>query len=523
MQRGLSSFGRQRGRELALIIFVAQLLQADSRCVACHPREVAGYAKSAMARSLRPMRGGFEISAPPDGAVEHAASKTRFFIRSSPDGMTQGYIRQHESSEQKMAFLIGSGNHATGYLIQMGDHLFQSPLSYYTARRLWDLAPGYESDPHPDFTRPVTAECLFCHSGKPLPVAETLNRYQAGTFAEYAISCDRCHGDPAAHLKNPVSGSIVNPTNLKGAARASVCEQCHLVGDTRVPNPGRAISDFRPGQTLETFYTTYVGARASGESIKVVSHAEQLALSQCARRSGDKLWCGTCHNPHDQPAQSASYYRDRCLTCHVATLEKTHAAPDRDCVACHMPKSPTVDGNHTAFTNHRIARPGQVDSIRAKPDTLTAWREPEPALRDRNRGIALITFGVEHGSPTVAIDGYRLLTAIEKNFPDDPALLTSIGNVLMKAKRPSEALTRFEKVVTLKPEYAPNRLNVAIALATLYRPSEAIEQGQKALALDPLFEAGVEFLDRIYREEGQPEKADQLLNEYENAVSIATH
>jgi Cytochrome c554 and c-prime len=275
---------------LLLLVLAAAPLYSDPRCAGCHSKEVEGYMKSGMARSLAPIS---SRSPPPDGSFEHGSSKTSFFVRSTSSRMTQGFTRRDESAQNTVTFVIGSGNHAFGYLIQIGDDLFQSPISYYTNRQIWDVAPGYEFDPHPDFSRPVTPECLTCHSGKPLPVADALNRYRAGIFAAYGISCERCHGDCEAHLKNPARGSVLNPAKLSGAARASICEQCHLTGEARIPNPGKSMLDFRPGQTLEDVYTTYVGAEASGQKIKVVSHAEQLALSRCARKSGG----GDCAGP----------------------------------------------------------------------------------------------------------------------------------------------------------------------------------------------------------------------------------
>ncbi len=527
--------GKLRRASLLCLFLVAcsispDLLRGEERCVACHPKEVAGYAKSAMARSLTAVGSpdnadnklaSRPIPAIPDAAFEHAFSKTKFFVRSNSSGLIQGYTRADESSQQKAAFVIGSGDHAFGYLIQIDDHIFQSPLSYYTSRHQWDVAPGYERDPHPDFTRPVTPECLFCHSGKPLPVSDSLNRYQAGIFVSEAISCDRCHGDADAHLKSPIRGSIVNPAKLQGAARASVCEQCHLAGETRIANPGKSILDFRAGQTLESSYTTYVGARASGETIKVVSHAEQLALSLCVRRSGDKLWCGTCHNPHDTPSQPVAYFRDRCLTCHAATLEKAHAAPGRDCVSCHMPKTPARDGGHTAFTDHRIARRPGTDLYTADPDTLRAWRNPEPSLQDRNLALALVATGLENRSSDEVIRGYRLLNRLEAQFQEDPALLTTLGTVLMKAKQPAEALKRFEKVVSLKPAYPPYRMNVATALLATHRDAEAMDQLKKALAMDPLFRPAVDLLARLYREQSQLEKAGQLITGYNRAMGLS--
>jgi Tetratricopeptide repeat len=515
VRRGLTSERQDKFRILAILVLASTALCADPRCVSCHPKEVAGYAKTGMARSLRPV--GLSI-VPPDGAFEHAFSQTKFFIRSNPSGMTQGLTRKDESVQQTVAFVIGSGNHAFGYLTQVGDHIFQSPISYYTSRHIWDVAPGYEFDPHPDFSRPVTPECLFCHSGRPLPIAESLNRYQPGVFAAYGITCERCHGDTTAHLKNPVAGSILNPQKLSGAARASVCEQCHLTGETRIPNPSKSITDFKPGAVLEDFYTTYVAAQSSGQSIKVVSQAEQLALSKCARASGDKLWCGTCHNPHDKPTQPAVYFRERCLSCHAATLEASHAAPGRDCVACHMPKLPAKDGGHTAFTDHRIARTSGTTLESAQPDTLAAWREPAPDLRNRNLALALVAAGLQNGSSAEVIRGYRMLNRIEKDFPDDPSLLTTLGTVLMKGKQPTEALKCFERVIALEPNYAPYYVNAATALMAANQPSAAATQLEKALSLDSLLKPAIQLLAQIYRDRGEAEKANALQSKYEQAM-----
>jgi predicted CXXCH cytochrome family protein len=439
--------------------------------------------------------------------------------------MTQSLSRKDETARQSPTFVIGSGNHAFGYLTQAGDHVFQSPLAYYTLKKVWDVAPGYESDPLPDFSRPVSTECLFCHAGKTLPVADSLNRYQPGVFSAYGITCERCHGDVAAHLKSPVAGSIINPAKLASAARASVCEQCHLTGETRIPNPGKAITDFKLGQTLEDFYTTYLAAESTGQSIKVVSHAEQMALSKCAIKSGDKLWCGTCHNPHEKPTpvMASGYYRERCLTCHAATLEQSHAATGRDCVSCHMPKLPAQDGGHTAFTNHRILRKPGSDFMGAQPDTLTAWREPDSAVKDRNLALALVSVGLEKQSSAEIIRGYKMMNRAAKDFPNDAALYTSLGSVLMKAGEAAEALKCFQRVIALKPGYAPYYVNAATALMATSQPAEAIIQLEKARALDPLLQQPVELLHQLYRAEGQTAKSDSVLAEYEKAMGESRH
>ena len=159
-----------------------------------------------------------------------------------------------------------------------------------------------------------------------------------------------------------------------------MCEQCHLAGEIRIPNPRKSIADFEPGEPLENTYTVYVSTAPAGNQIKVISHSEQLRLSKCARQSNGKLWCGTCHNPHEKPVEPVAYYRQRCLACHQATLPAAHAAPDRDCIGCHMPKRGAKDGGHTAFTDHRIARRPAAEGTLSIAADLTAWREPAPAL-----------------------------------------------------------------------------------------------------------------------------------------------
>ena len=130
-----------------------------------------------------------------------------------------------------------------------------------------------------------------------------------------------------------------------------------------------------------------------------------------------------------------------------------------------MPKLPAKDGGHTAFTNHRIMRKPGSELETVQPDTLRAWREPERSLQDRNLALALVTAGLQNQSPSLVIRGYRMMNRLEKYFPNDPSLLTTLGTVLMKGKQPAEALKRFEKAIALKPDYAPFYVELAARLA----------------------------------------------------------
>lgn len=495
-----------------------------NRCAACHPSEVEGFAKSAMARSLR--RAGKE----PEGSFIHSVSGTKFTIYSKSDGLWQRMERDGDVSDYHVEYVVGSGNHASGYLVRIGDHLFQSPLCYYNRLKRYDMAPGYEDYRAPDFIRPVALECLLCHSGKPRPIEGTLSEYKTPAFAQESISCERCHGDPTKHLKAPLPGSIVNPASLSPAARNSVCEQCHLKGIVRVLNPGKKFEDFRPGVPLEQVYTIYTAALppdSPREGLKVISHSEQLALSLCFRQSNGRMWCGTCHNPHDQAQQPPQYYRARCLSCHAGKLAASHPGGARgNCIGCHMIKENAKDGGHTVFTDHRISRRPQPGNDGKAPETneLVAWREPPESLQKRNLALAYANAGLEDGSMTQGLRGYRMLIDVQKDFPDDPDVLATLGRVLLLGNQSAQAAEIFERVLRLGPDSAMNEMYAGRAYAHAGQWDKAVEHLERSLHLDPLLLPAAETLMRIYRQEGNSEKIDALGDQIRKALgSSAPH
>src|SRR6267154_2398145 len=101
------------------VLLLAPLGLLANPCQSCHPKEVAGYSRSAMSRSLRKPAGE------PGGAFE-TISGTKFTIATGRNGTSQKMERAGETSEYRVSYVIGSGNHASGYLIQIVDHLFQS-------------------------------------------------------------------------------------------------------------------------------------------------------------------------------------------------------------------------------------------------------------------------------------------------------------------------------------------------------------------------------------------------------------
>jgi hypothetical protein len=363
-------------------------------------------------------------------------------VRTDESGMVQRIERGGFDAEYSVDYIIGSGNAALGALVKLGAHLFQPPLTYYAKRGVWDIAPGQERFQHPDFTRPANHECLWCHSGQPQSVPKTINQYREPLFQVEAISCDRCHGPADDHLKSPFANTILNPVDLPPRVRDSVCEQCHLGGRARVLNPDRAFADFQPGMRLEDVFSVYMyDYRRDEETFTVVSHFEQLALSECKKASGEQMWCGTCHDPHDKPAEPTAHYRERCQSCHRETLAADHGAPSRDCVSCHMARRRSHDSGHSAFSDHRIAkRPKPEVNKPPRPPPLRAWREPEGTLPRRNLGLANASIGQNHQSMPHLREARRLLSSVRQHYPADSELLNGLGMSLMLEGKSKAAL-----------------------------------------------------------------------------------
>lgn len=500
-----------------------------SRCQFCHAAEVEEYANSAMAHSLR--RAGRE----PDGTVETPEAKIT--MSSLSDGYWQRLQSGTDVANYRIDYVIGSGNHASGYLLDLGDHLFQSPVAYYKSRAAYDLAPGYEGTANPDFTRPVAEGCLFCHSGRSLHVAGTSNEYRSPPFSAEAITCERCHGSAEKHLNDPRAGTIINPAKLDHAARDSICEQCHLLGVGRVLNPGKKFADFRPGEPLEDIFTTYVNVPPPGEGavkFKVISHVEQLARSMCARKSNGQLWCGTCHDPHNKPVEPVAYYRSKCLSCHGESFSATqspdsnlhashipgsHPGTESNCIGCHMPRRDAKDGGHTAFTDHRIQRRPEPQPDLPEEADVAAWREPAPDLQKRNLAIAYVNAGMERHSPQLLTRGYRMLTEVQNQFSADSELFTSIGSALLFAKQTSEAELAFERALQLNPDSVTGETNAASAYLQAGDVEKAVAHLERAVAIDPLHLPANVPLIEIYRQQGNTAKATALSDRLRAAMN----
>ena len=476
----------------------------EDACIRCHKEEVEGFARSKMAHSMRlPMR-------EPDGIVRTPQATLQMY--SNREGIWQT-LESHGSTETyRVNYVIGSGTHASGYVISLASHLFQSPVAYYRRQAAYGLAPGYETESDPDFTRPVKPGCIFCHAGSFTPVPGTINEYGARPFLHLAIGCSRCHGPVSAHLARPSPSNIVNPARLDPASRDSVCEQCHLKGVARVLNPGKEFMDFVVGQPLEKTFTIYRYSMPKGEQppFKVISHSEQLALSRCKRVIGSGMWCGTCHDPHNEPTNVVPYYRSKCLSCHANThYVASHPSRKSNCIGCHMPKREANDGGHTVFTDHRIQRTPDHKPA-GEPTGIVPWRDPPAELAKRNLGIASIEAGTEARSWPQIVSGYRILTDVQHQFPDDCEMYQSIGNALFIGRQFSEAVIAFEIAERCDPKSSSMEASLGSAYAASSRNEVAKSHLERALDLDPMNLSAAEQLIGLYEKDGETTKAEML-------------
>jgi len=197
-------------------------------------------------------------------------------------------------------------------------------------------------------TPKIAARCFGCHT----TTATTKDRFDPA-HAIPGITCEACHGPALAHVAaanmNQVqeAGALIfNPRSLNPVESVDFCGACHTTSADVVESKLFVPSNVR--------FPPY-----------------RLEKSLCWGVRGDpRLVCFACHDPHKPLVQEASFYDQRCLSCHSSqnrqSVDRTEASPEicpkatSNCTTCHMPKY-DVPEMHAKFTDHfiRIVRPGE--------------------------------------------------------------------------------------------------------------------------------------------------------------------
>lgn len=472
-------------------------------CQSCHQRIYDSYIETGMGRSLYlPEKGKVIEQFGPEYIVYDSLQD--FYYQAvwkgeemqirefRLDNGDTSYVR-----EEKVDYVIGSGNQTRSYLLERNGYLYEHPITWYVLRQIWDLSPGYDVN-NSRFGREIGVECLACHTGKIDYIASSKNRFHEIALG---IDCEKCHGPGEAHIRLIENGqlidvgeeidySIVNPSKLPIDKQFDVCQQCHLQG-VNVMADGTSVLDFRPAMNLGETMDVFVEERGDSEAFGIASHAERLQASRCFIASQGNLTCTTCHDPHKSIHKTdPMVFSKQCQQCHqsgkevlCAASESDQARMQGDCISCHMPQGGTSDIPHVSFHDHkiRIVQARDSASVTEIADYLQLRCVTDSSPSNEIQGVAwLVYFERQEANPSYLQKAHTLLER-EKSY--EAAKLAYYQGKL------DEAFSVVQEVLATKPEHDLAR----------FLEGEILESQQKyALAFgsfDALYQAQPENIE----------------------------
>ena len=487
----------------AVVVFAATLLRAatgseteqreaprtevgNQACRPCHQAIYENYSRTAMARTSG--TAGTDL----EGSFRHARSGVSYRVFRQGQRAVLSYERTGSSAllgTQELKYYVGSNTRGRTFLFEIDGFLYQSPINYYAAKRIWDMSPGYAQLRRMELSHPVDATCLFCHaSGRQEPMKGTINRFAGVPFLQDGVGCERCHGPGSDHVNR--AGPMVNPAKLTGEQQDSICMQCHLEGEARIVKAARSQADYTPGEALSDYLAVFVREENQRQR-RAVSHVESVALSRCRRAGGAALACITCHDPHSQPSATdrTAFYRAKCIACHTPMAAR-HFPGEQDCTACHMPRTESADIRHTVVTDHRIVREPRAGQPREQESgRLVQFGNLQPEARDLGLAYGEVAL---RGDAFAAAEALRLLTSARNQYPDDPELLTRLGYLHQARGEFALAERYYEQVFTKHPNSAIAAANLGVFYARRGLLSRSLEIWRRAFEMNPhLSEVGV--------------------------------
>jgi len=422
-------------------------------CASCHAEIYKSYSKTAMATASGAASDGLTI-----GDFDHKESGVHYRVYEKDAKVWMSYERPGKNAlrgQRELLYFIGSGKKGRTYLFSDQGFLFEAPINWYSQEKRWNMTPAYTEASEIPMNLPAYVDCLNCHSsGMQTPVAGTDSKFAGKPWLHGGITCERCHGMNVNHSE--AKGAIVNPARLSPDRRDAICMECHFEGTVAVEQPGKHLYQFQPGDHLSDYIHYFVLTGTRVRTPRALSQFEALSQSTCKRQSGEKMWCGSCHDPHSEPApeEKAAYYRAKCLACHGETFAAKHHADKPDCTRCHMPALPSKDVEHTETTDHRILRyPNEAPlpqlQVRGKP--LTSFPAGDDSLATtRDFALAWETLA-QRGFEGAPLEAENYLRSAVKERPDDPVLLSALGFVEQAHKHDSEAKDLYEHALKIDP------------------------------------------------------------------------
>ena len=504
----------------------ARTYVGSEACSRCHRAIANNFERTSMGRSLTPLTPEFLKTLPlgPEAGTSYydARSDHHFEVRAEGGKLVQSEFATKGGQEvfrnaHAMGWIIGTGENGFGALLQRDGYLFQGPLSFYTRAGKWGLSPGYQNEDL-GFNRIIQPGCIYCHSGRPQPVAGYAGKY--GAFTQTAVGCENCHGPGSAHVEAMGDGqeyepgrdtTIVNPARLTGQLSDDICMGCHQTGDARVLRPGKTYQDFRPGEPLDKTLSIFQVpvSRENPPQDDHVEHYFSMSMSKCFRASAGKpaaqqMRCITCHDPHVEPtgAEVPVFYNGKCLSCHTTAsctgprAARQATAPVDNCIGCHMPKRAIMAISHSTATNHRIvARPDEPFPEEAFQQTMAAM----PALVHLN-AVGVRGPGAAATPALTRLEAYGLLMTARPQYKEswlkvlaelesmdagNVVVQAALGHRELEAHHLPAAMKHLQQALKLDPLQGPVYLDLAEAAGQSGQAEDAIGYARKAVELDP--------------------------------------
>jgi Flp pilus assembly protein TadD len=390
------------------------------------------------------------------GEFHHKPSGVRYrvYLKDEKAWMTFDRSGDSESNgKRQLLYFIGSGEKGRTYLFSEQGFLFETPINWYSQENRWNMTPAYTEAREIPMTLPATANCLTCHtSSLKSPLAGTENRYDGKPFSHDGITCERCHGPGESHAAR--RASIVNPAKLPPERRDAICMQCHFEGSVAIEQSGHHLYEFRPGDDLSNYIHYFILNEPESEKPRARSAFESFSMSVCKQKSGDKMSCTSCHDPHVEPSVSekVAYYRGKCIACHGESFAEKHHADKPDCVHCHMPQLPNASVAHTESTDHRILRhPAQLQLANATNTNpkLTPF-PPHVHSTDRDLAIAWQTLATQKVNGASQLGEHYVKRAISEQ-PTDSQLLAADAFIQQEQGHINDARELYERALKADP------------------------------------------------------------------------
>jgi hypothetical protein len=458
-------------------------------CRNCHAAIYESYRQTPMAHASGPALDNLILA-----DFTHSASGVHYRIYLDRGRAWLSFNREGADpmhGKRELLYYIGSGRRGLTYLFADEGFLFESPINWYGDERAWDMTPSYADTREMPLNLPAHTSCLHCHvSGMRPPIDGTENRYLMPILSHSGVSCERCHGPGAAHVKG---GAITNPAKLPPERRDAVCMQCHMEGVVSVERSGRHIYEYHPGDLLSDYVRYYV-LSSSGSSLSAVSQVEALEQSGCKKKAGDRMSCTSCHDPHYSPTleERVSYFRGKCLACHGVAFGSRHHIEKNDCTACHMPAGLSKDVAHTQVTDHRIRRvpagpPAGPQNGNRPAEKLRLVPFPDSREADGDiRDLALAWESLaDRGMSVARSQAETLLRASGAKYPADAQTLSALGYEEQLRGNISQARQRYRQALALDPTLIDASTNLGVIEAQMGNLDAAIDLLQGAFQRAP--------------------------------------